>query len=619
MEKMKLKISLLVSILVIISGVINCAQAQWGQIGVDIEGENAGDRFGHSISLNSDGTIVAIGAPYNSEIGNDAGHVRVFEIDNGSWKQIGNDIDGESQNNYAGYTVCLNSTGTILAYGAPKNDGNSYNSGHVRVYEYISGNWMQMGADIDSEEGGDEFGHSISLSDNGLFLAVGAWMNDGNGSGSGQIRVFEYVSGNWLQKGSDIDGEYASDLFGESISLSADGNIVAAGSVYNDDGGSNAGHVRVFEYISGDWSQIGSDIDGEATGDESGSAISISANGQIIAIGAEENDGNGSNSGHVRVYKYSSGNWGQKGTDIDALNTGERIGMDVSINSNGNIVSIGGDTFVRIYEFINGDWVQQRYDILGEVITDYFGHSISLNDDGSVVAIGGERNDGNGDESGHVRVYENICFPYHVTLDTIDVYECHAYTSPSGNYYWTSSGFYSDTIQNTHGCDSVIFINLSINPQLVYVADFGNYLMTYIADTNGAKYQWLDCNNSYAVINGATNQSFTPTSLGSYAVEVTQNGCSDTSDCHNVTSVSIEQFYFDSRIVVYPNPTNGIITIMGDGIENIEIINLEGQLIEKIENCKKVNDIDLSTRSKGIHLMKIIKEKGIFIEKIMLE
>ena len=76
----------------------------------------------------------------------------------------------------------------------------------------------------------------------------------------------------------------------------------------NDGNGSNSGHVRVYKNISDSWQQIGSDIDGEAPGDLSGRSVSLSSNGRILAIGANLNADNGYNSGHVRVYKFTG--WG---------------------------------------------------------------------------------------------------------------------------------------------------------------------------------------------------------------------------------------------------------------------------------------------------------------------
>ena len=129
---------------------------------------------------------------------------------------------------------------------------------------------------------------------------------------------------------------------GISVSLSSDGSIVAIGAFYNGDGGNNSGHVRVYSYNSSNTlSQLGSDIDGEASNDYSGSNVFLSADGSIVAIGASENDGNGSNSGHVRVYKNINGIMTKLGSDIDGEAAGDRSGSSVSLSSNGSRVAIG--------------------------------------------------------------------------------------------------------------------------------------------------------------------------------------------------------------------------------------------------------------------------------------
>ena len=77
-------------------------------------------------------------------------------------------------------------------------------------------------------------------------MAIGATGNDGAGSNAGHTRVYEYSGSAWVQKGSDIDGEAAGDYSGRSVSLSNDGRTVAIGAIFNDGTGSNAGHVRVY-------------------------------------------------------------------------------------------------------------------------------------------------------------------------------------------------------------------------------------------------------------------------------------------------------------------------------------------------------------------------------------
>ncbi|MFL0352849.1 T9SS type A sorting domain-containing protein [Xanthomarina sp. GH4-25] len=110
------------------------------------------------------------------------------------------------------------------------------------------------------------------------------------------------------QIGDDIDGEDADNLSGNSVSLSSDGSIIAIGAYFNDGvNGTNSGHVRVYQYDSvlEIWTQIGDDIDGEASSDLSGFSVSLSSDGTIVAIGAISNVGNGNDSGHVRIYDLS--------------------------------------------------------------------------------------------------------------------------------------------------------------------------------------------------------------------------------------------------------------------------------------------------------------------------
>ncbi|MBL4707032.1 MAG: T9SS type A sorting domain-containing protein, partial [Flavobacteriales bacterium] len=194
--------------------------------------------------------ILAIGADGNDGNGNDAGHVRVYKFIGGVWTQQGSDIDGEAANDNSGYSVSLSEDGLIVAIGAPENDGNGANAGHVRVYEFIGGAWIQQGGDIDGEIANDYSGTSVSLSSDGLTVAIGAYGNSGNGVATGHVRVYKFVGGVWTRQGLDIDGEAAFDLSGNSVSLSSDGLTVAIGAYGNDGNGANAGHVRVHSMLT---------------------------------------------------------------------------------------------------------------------------------------------------------------------------------------------------------------------------------------------------------------------------------------------------------------------------------------------------------------------------------
>jgi len=209
---------------------------------MDIDGEALGDESGKSVSLNDDGSIVAIGANNNDGNGTDSGHVRVYKNISGTWTQIGQDIDGESEYDLSGRSVSLNDDGSIVAIGANNNDGNGYNSGHVRVYKNMSGTWTKIGMDIDGEAENDKSGWSVSLNNDGSIVAIGANKNDGNGTDSGHVRVYKNISGTWTQMGQDINGENAAAWAGYSVSLNNDGSIMAIGAPLNNVNG----NVRVF-------------------------------------------------------------------------------------------------------------------------------------------------------------------------------------------------------------------------------------------------------------------------------------------------------------------------------------------------------------------------------------
>ena len=422
----------------------------WQNLGQDIYGEFAGDRYGFSVSLSADGRTVAIGAAFNDGNGVDSGSVRVYQLDaSNNWQQLGQDIDGEAAYDSSGFSVSLSADGRRVAIGAVYNDGNGANSGSVRIYQLnASNNWQKIGQDIDGEAAYDRFGRAVTLSADGNRLAVGAFLNDGNGGDSGSVRVYQLdASNNWQQLGQDIDGEFGGDRSGLAMSLSADGRRVAVGAYLNS--GSNnlkpdSGSVRVYQLdASNNWQQLGQDIDGEATGDWSGYYVSLSADGNRVAIGAPYNDDNEEDSGSVRVYQLdASNNWQQLGQDIDGEATGERSGYSVSLSADGTRVAIGASLnddngqdsgSVRVYKLdASNNWQQLGLTIHGEEANDNFGHSLSLSVDGKRVAIGAISDNGPlyGEIRGlvgSVRVYElvteevipsNICFPRGTPIST---------------------------------------------------------------------------------------------------------------------------------------------------------------------------------------------------------
>jgi hypothetical protein len=387
----------------------------WVQTGNDIDGEAAWDYSGQSVSISSDGFRVAVGTPQNDGNGSNAGHVRIYELSGTTWVQLGDDLDGEATLDESGYSVSLSGDGVRVAIGALYNDGTASNAGHVRIYEVSGTTWTQMGSDIDGEAGSNYFGASVSLSSDGSRVAVGAQLNDGNGGNAGHVRVFDWNGSAWVQAGLDIDGEAAGDRSGYSVSLSGDGLRVAVGAPFNDGTGAQAGHVRIHNWNGSAWVQIGVDIDGEAESDQFGWSVSLDNDGSRVAIGAYTNNGNGTNSGHVRVFEWSGSAWVQMGLDIDGMGSNDLLGSSVSLNSDGSRVVIGGrlsdatgldSGHVRVFDWDGYSWNKVGFDIDGEASGDQSGYSVSMSGNGSRVVIGAYNNDANGSNSGHARVFE---------------------------------------------------------------------------------------------------------------------------------------------------------------------------------------------------------------------
>lgn len=410
----------------------------WGPLGESINGEALGDQSGSSVSISDDGTVIAIGAGFNDGNGNEAGHVRVFKWMSESWVQLGQDIDGEAPTDYSGKSVALNGDGTVVAIGAPYNDGNGNNTGHVRIFQWTGEVWLQVGEDIDGEGSNERSGFSVSISADGTFVAIGAPYGAG-----GRVRVFQWAGENWNQLGQDIDGESIGEQSGYSVSLSDDGTVVAIGAPYSDGNTSDSGQAKIFHWTGEVWLQLGEDLDGEASWDQSGNSVSISADGTVVAIGAPYNDGNGYDAGHVRIFEWMGGSWVQLGQEILGEGRDDLCGQSVALNKDGNFVAIGSPTarrypgspnysgpyfgHVRIFEWMDDSWVQVANTINAKEEYDASGESVALSSDGSVVAIGAFTSDANGRDSGQARVFHDATLPPQLILDSY--YDCNSTSS----------------------------------------------------------------------------------------------------------------------------------------------------------------------------------------------
>lgn len=151
------------------------------------------------------------------------------------------------------------------------------------------------------------------------------------------------------------------------------------------------------------------------------------------------------------------------------------------------------------------------------------------------------------------------------------------YTFPDGSTGSTAVVHTSNLVSST-GCDSIIETTLNVTNLNVGVSN-SNGVLT--ADETGANYQWVNCDNSSSV-SGETSQSFTPSVTGNYAVEITQSGCTEISECYEVQVSGLVPHDNNVAIEIFPNPSNGYITINSHFQGEIEIFDLTGKQIKKI-------------------------------------
>ena len=333
----------------------NVTPNQWTQRGLSIYGEIYDGKSGRSVSISSDGNIVAIGS---------VDLVCVFywntAVTPNAWTQRGS----VSGNGNFGLSVSLSSDGNILAVGVPDADTFGENNGNTRIFYWntaVTPNaWTQRGSDIDGVLGG--LGWAVSISSDGNTIASGSKF-------LGQAVVYDWntaVTPNaWTQRGSNI-GIVAYTTLGQlaSISLSSNGNTLAIGNPRN-----NGGFVMVYDWNTTlfEWVKRGQTLDRYTIGtppyyDNAGNigySISLSYDGNMIAIGAPESV---SNKGIVIVYYWNT---------------------TISPNT----------------------WTQRGLMMTGEAADDVSGRAVSLSSDGSIVAIGAPSNTGAGWKKGHTRVY----------------------------------------------------------------------------------------------------------------------------------------------------------------------------------------------------------------------
>lgn len=627
----------------------------WIQKGSDLNGRSAEDRFGGSVSLSDSNTLI-VGAQGGT--GTAPGYVSVFSWVDTAWIQKGNDILGVSGGDRFGFSVSMPDSGT-LAVGAYRNNGNGKLAGHARVYQWKGNRWFQKGLNLEGDGPDNQAGWSVSMPDSKT-IAIGATKNT---NFTGLSRVYRWSGTSWIQRGLDIKGESTGDLSGYFLSM-PDNNTIAVGSRLNSNNGKWAGNVRVFcfcdqsletksiqnietcdSFLSPSkkmtWKKSGIFLD--TISNKAGCDSIITTNliinkSTLDTIYLSSCDSLISPSGKFVWYK--SGNYrdtfqSQRGCDsiIEVnLTILEDSKLNVKKSICDSLISPSGKYVWKISGIYN-DTLTNGNGCDSIIITDLTVYKSSRN------GINVTSCDSSSSPSGRfvwkstgvftdtlvnsvgcdsiITIYLTIIKS---TINVLNLTACDSIVSPSGQYVWTESGTYFDTIPNALGCDSIITVNLTVNKVTDLTVTSSGPTIT--ASNNNASYQWLDCSDNYNVIPTATAQTFTATANGSYSVELTEESCVDTSQCITISSLSTSNDSFNDKITVYPNPNTGSFTInLGDytGKVEISVLDLSGKIVHsKVENATNSSIIDFNTAS-GIYLLSIKTRNGTSKERLVIE
>ncbi|TAE86414.1 MAG: T9SS C-terminal target domain-containing protein [Bacteroidetes bacterium] len=338
-------------------------------------------------------------------------------------------------------------------------------------------------------------------------------------------------------------------------------------------------------------------------------SISILADGKII-VGGKFTSLNGTN-GINRIVRLNA-----DGTRDMTFNIGTGFNVDVnsiSIQLDGKIIVGGvfnaynGTTGISRIVRLNANGI---LDITFNTGTGFNGpvNSISIQSDGKII-VGGQFTSFNSNGKNRLTRLLGGCIP---TPSSQNVTACNTYKWLANGVTYTSSGTYTAKL-----CDSIVTLNLTITSALTTSVNG----VTITANETGATYQWIDCNNANAPITGETNQSFTATANGNYAVIVTKNTCSDTSACVAITKVGgnkIEALH--SNFQVFPNPNNGTFSLQTNysALGTVSITNALGELVfSEIIKAPKA-EINLSAFGSGVYFVEVTTNGFISRQKIVI-
>ena len=353
---------------------------------------------GTSVAVSADGNTVIVGAPSDN---NNIGCAWIYVRNGTSWTQQGGKLVGSGALGLArqGTSVAISADGNSVAIGGPLD---YLSAGAVWVFRRMGTTWSQQGNKLTGSgaTGNAQLGTSLSMSADGNSLAAGGIADN---TFSGAVWVFARAGSNWAQQGGKLVGSGAvgSARQGCSVALSSDGKYLVSGG-YNDD--NKRGAIWIYEKTGSGWIQQGNKLAGASSANAfQGYSVAVSANGNTVLSGGPNDALN--NTGAAWVFVKNGNTWIPQGDKL--LGTGwinpSRQGGAVALSADGNTAVLGGFgdnngigalwTFKR-----NGTvWTQSGAKIAASGVTGQArqGTALGISSNGSTAVVGGP-----GDASG---------------------------------------------------------------------------------------------------------------------------------------------------------------------------------------------------------------------------
>ena len=379
------------------------------------------DNFGQSVSINSTGNRIIVGAWQDRRIAGASaeGLAYIYVSGTTGWNQeqiLSGTLANNTSDNF-GWSVSMNSTGDRVIVGAYQDERVAGAAAEGLAYIYVSGTsgWSQQQilSGTLATATSDNFGFSVAMNSIGDRVVVGAWQDERAAGASAEGLAYIFVSGTtgWNQQ-QILSGTLAtaiSDNFGASVAINSTGNRVIIGARQDERTTGAAAEGLAYIYVSGTtgWNQeqILSGTLALETGDNFGWSVAINSTGNRVVVGARSDERSGGVNGQGLVYVYVSGTTGWNQEQILsgtlALEFSDTFGQSVTINSTGDCIVVGAwqderpggvDAQGLTYIFVSGaiGWTQQQI-ISGTFATgsaDNFGNSVAINSTGNRIIVG---------------------------------------------------------------------------------------------------------------------------------------------------------------------------------------------------------------------------------------